>query len=174
MTSARKCLALVGFAAGITSTIVYLASFFGFTLEGHGRLFVGLHAGAFVLLVPMFLLEYSSMRQRRFFWNGFGAAMPSWAVPTIKVLGGLAIAHFLLFLLLTRATSPKIKDGQYVLDDHGRTAKILTEDEYVRLKGWELRMFAAYWLFFYTVAVLYWWFPRGARIDTAPQIELTG
>jgi hypothetical protein len=53
--------------------------------------------------------------------------MPGWAVPSIKLLGGLAIAHFVLFLVLTGATSPEIKDGQYVLNNHGQITRVLSQ-----------------------------------------------
>jgi len=76
------------------------------------------------------------------------------------VLGVVAIAHFVLFLVLTRAASPKEKDGTYFLDDHGRIARIISRNEYLWFKGWELRFFASYWIFFYAVPALYWWYPR--------------
>jgi hypothetical protein len=173
MTVIRKILGIVGFGGMGVSVMVYLTSFFGFTFANHPVLFVSLHGGVFVLLAPMFLVDYSSLRNMVFFWKVFGAAMPSWAIPTLKILGGLAIAHFILFLLLTHATSPTVKDGQYVLDDHGRTIRVLSQEEYLRFKGWELRMFAAYWTFFYAVPALYWWFPRGSKTELRTQTSLS-
>jgi hypothetical protein len=158
----RKTVALVAGLGVLAGVFVYVLTFFGLTLKKEGfHWFVLLHVGVFVLIAQVFFLEGSAFQTGTFFWKKFAAAMPRWAVPLIKWLGGLAITHFVLFLVLTRATSPEVKDGQYVLNNHGQITGVLSEEQYLRLKEWELRMFAAYWIFFYTVPALYWWFPRG-------------
>jgi len=153
---------LLALAAAI---VVYVTTFFRITMEQRFAWFEVLHVGVLALIGPMFFVESSALRARTFFWRDFGKTMPRWAVPGIKLLGALAIAHFVLFLVLTRATSPQLKNGNYVLDSHGKTVRIISEPEYYRLKGWELRMFAAYWIFFYSVPALYWWFPRRSTTE---------
>jgi hypothetical protein len=96
-----------------------------------------------------------------FYWKQFSRGMPKWVLPTIKLLGLFFFFHFILFLVQTHAASPQIKDGQYVLNNHGQIVKALSELEYFRLKGAELRMFSAGWIFFYFVPTMYWWFPGG-------------
>ena len=38
--------------------------------------------------------------------------------------------------------------------------KTLTQAEFYKLKGAELRLFATGWMFFYFVPTAYWWFSR--------------
>lgn len=90
--------------------------------------------------------------------------MPKWVVPTIKLLGAFFALHFFLFLVESHAAAPKVKDGEYVLDNHGQIVKVLSEREYLDLKGAELRLFATGWIFFYFVPAAYWWFPRNREL----------
>jgi len=65
-----------------------------------------------------------------------------------------------LFLIQSHGASLQIKNGEYVLDNHGQSVRVLTQREYFVLKGAELRMFATGWMFLYLVPATYWWFPR--------------
>ncbi|HET6218792.1 MAG TPA: hypothetical protein VFE27_17350 [Acidobacteriaceae bacterium] len=96
--------------------------------------------------------------------------MPKWVVPGIKLLGLFFVVHFALFLTQSHASAPKIKNGEYVLDDHGKIVKTLTQSEFYEVKGAELRLFATGWMFFYFVPTAYWWFPRtGQKIVGNPR-----
>jgi hypothetical protein len=106
-----------------------------------------------------------------FYWKQFSQGMPKWVVPTIKLLGLFFFFHFILFLVQSQAASPQIEDGQYVLNNHGQIVQALTQLEYFRLKGAELRMFAAGWIFFYFVPAMYWWFPRGRQVSVLPAAQ---
>jgi hypothetical protein len=92
--------------------------------------------------------------------EGFARGLPRWVVPSIKLLGLFFAVHFVLFLAQNHASAPEIKNGEYVLNDHGKIVKTLTRSEFYKLKGAELRLFAAGWMFFYFVPTAYWWFPR--------------
>jgi hypothetical protein len=128
-----------------------------------------LHGGVFLLLLPMFALEWRGLNARTFFWKGFAKPMPRWVVPAIQVIGLFCMAHFVVFLVQSRVASPEIIHGQYVLNNHGQIVRVLTRSEYFRLKGVELRLFASGWMFFYFVPTMYWWFPR----HTAKQMNGT-
>jgi hypothetical protein len=86
--------------------------------------------------------------------------MPKWVAPTLQLVMAFFVIHFVVFLLQSHAASPEIKDGSYVLNDHGRIVRVLTQTEYLRLKGGELRLFATGWICFYLVPTFYWWFGR--------------
>jgi len=156
----RRSLAIVSVCGLVASIVIYVASYRGATMDGIARWAIALHIGIFVLLLPMYAAEYSSVRQRTFFWKGFTQGMPKWIVPSIKLLSLFFAVHFVLFLTQSHASAPEIKDGKYVLSDHGRIVRALTQSEYFRLKGAELRLFATGWMFFYFVPTAYWWFPR--------------
>lgn len=156
----RRGLAIVSICGLFASIVIYTASYRGATIDGIARWAILLHVGVFVLLLPMYAVEYSRVLERTFFWKGFARGMPKWVVPGIKLLGLFFVIHFVLFLMQSHASAPEIKNGQYVLDDHGRIVKTLTQSEYYTLKGAELRLFATGWMFFYFVPAAYWWFPR--------------
>jgi hypothetical protein len=156
----RRVLAIVSVCGLIASIVIYVASYRGSTMDDIARVGIALHVGIFALLLPICAGEYSTMKQRTFFWKGFAQRMPKWVIPSIKLLALFFAVHFVLFLTQSHASAPKIKNGQYVLDDHGTIVKALTQSEYFKIKGAELRLFATGWMFFYFVPAAYWWFPR--------------
>jgi len=123
---------------------------------------IGLHIGIFVLLIPLYAVEYPAMNNRTF-WKGFARGMPKWVFGGIQVLALFFAVHFVLFLVQSHGAAPEIKDGQYVLNNHGNIVKRLTQSEYDELKGAELRLFATGWIAFYAPLAAYWWFPRRQR-----------
>lgn len=135
-------------------------------MDGLSRWAFVLHIGVFVLWLPICVLDYASMKDRSFFWKGFSQGKPKWVIPSIKLLGLFFALHFLLFLIETHAASPQINNGQYVLNNHGQILKVITQREYLHLKGAELRLFATGWMSFYFVSLAYWWFPRPARASS--------
>ena len=150
-------LSLAGFTIGI---VVYVGSFTGLTLNRMGIWAFILHAGFFVLLIPMYAIEHPGIRNRTFFWDGFRRGKPAWAYYMFQLFGAFFIVHFIMFLLVSHGAAPKIVDGKFALDNHGQITKWLTEIEFLTLKGYELRIFATGWMFFYSFAATYWWFPR--------------
>jgi hypothetical protein len=167
----RRSLAIVSICGLIASIVIYIASYREATMDGIARWAIVFHIGIFVLLLPMFAVEYSTVRQRTFFWKGFAQEMPRWVVPSIKLLGLFFAVHFVLFLTQSHASAPEIKNGEYVLNDHGKIVKTLTQSEFYKLKGAELRLFATGWMFFYFVLTAYWWFPRTEQ-ETIGNLEI--
>lgn len=160
ISAVRRFLALLAICGLFVSTITYVWSYFGATLDGMPRWAIALHIGVFALLLPMYAVEYPALKRRTFFWKGFARSRPNWVVPSIKLFGLFFIIHFALFLAQSHAASPEIKNGEFVLDDHGTVVRILTKSQYQELKGAELRLFATGWMFFYFVPTVYWWFPK--------------
>ena len=103
----------------------------------------------------MNVIEYDAVRQRTFFMKGFARGMPKWVVPSAKLLALFFAVHFVLFLVQSHAAVPEVRNGEYVLNDHGRIVRTLAQSEYFTLKGGELRLFATGWLFFYFVLTAY-------------------
>jgi len=150
----RKVLAIVaapGFLAGI---YIFIASFFGLTIDKLGTRAVLLHVGIFALFIPLVTVERWSKGV-----DPFGGR-PRWVVRSIKMLGLLCLVVFIVFLALSHAASPEIINGAYVLNNHGKIVGYISERGYLFLKGWELRLFASGWMFFYYTIMMSWWFPR--------------
>jgi hypothetical protein len=122
----RRGLVTVSVCGLIASVVIYIASYRGATMDGIARWAIVLHIMVFVLLLPMYAFEYSTVRQRTFFWKGFAQGMPKWVVHSIKLLALFFAVHFVLFLMQSHASTPDVKNGEYALDDHGKIVKILT------------------------------------------------
>jgi hypothetical protein len=165
----RRGLAIVSGCGFLASVVIYVQSYRGTTMDRIARWAIILHIGIFVLLAPLYAMEYHAVRQRSFFLKGFAREMPTWVVPGVRSLGLFFAIHFVLFLVQGYAAVPEVMNGGYVLNDHGRIARTLTQSEYFALKGEELRLFATGWLFFYFVLTAYWWFPR-ARQETSNKL----
>lgn len=164
----RLVLAIVAGCGLAASIVVYIASFVGLTLNDSSFLYaLVLHAGVFALFAPMCWVERRAVADRTFFMKGFAAGKPSWAVPAVQILGTFALINFVLFLILSRACSPEILNGQFILNDHGTIKKVLTEHQYLSLKADELRLFASGWSSFYSATAIYWWYPRLGRPHTS-------
>lgn len=154
----RRLLAGLAAAGLILSTFAYIKGLSG-TTSTELPWSPALVAGVLALLMPIPFLEHA-WGERRFFWQGFTRGMPRWAVPCITLFWLLAIAHLASFFVRCDFAAPMIKDGQYVLSNHGHIRRTLTEPEYLSLKAGELRLWAAFMLALYLQAFLYWWFPR--------------
>jgi hypothetical protein len=143
--------AVPGFIAGVH---IFIASFFGLTMEKLGAKAVLLHIGVFALFIPLVIVERWSKGVDPF------RGKPRWVLRTMQVLFLLFVAVFFAFLALSHGASPEIINGEYVLDSHGKIVRYVSEREYLFLKGWELRLFASGWMVFYYALIMYWWFPR--------------
>ena len=156
----RRFVAAISACGLVAGIVIYIASYMGSTLDDLFRWAIVLHIGIFVLVLSMCVTNYSAFRSRLFFWKEFGRGMPKWVVPTIKGLGAFFVIHLIVFLWQSHAASPEMKDGNYVLNNHGHILRMLTKSEYLRLKAGELRLVATGWIFFYFVPTAYWWFRR--------------
>jgi hypothetical protein len=77
--------------------------------------------------------------------------IPTWLI-IIAIVGFFyAVINFILFMT-SQLGVPDIKDGQYVLYNHGQLIKTLTEQEYYHYKANEVRGFSGHWLAFYGFA----------------------
>jgi hypothetical protein len=94
----RRILAFLAGCGLAASIVAYIGSYEGKTLDSLSFWPFVLHLGVFALLLPMFAVEYSAVRDRTFFWNEFARRMPKWVVPAIKMLGLIFLLHFFLFL----------------------------------------------------------------------------
>ena len=163
----RRCLAIIAASALAASLIVYALSFVGTTMDEMFRWAMLLTVSVFALVLPMYAVEYSAIKNSKFFGDAIWRGLPKWAVRAIQIVGLLFAAHFVLFLVQSHAASPEIINGEYVLSNHGQIVKELTESQYRWLKGSELRLFATGWLSFYLALALYWWFPKRASTQRA-------
>lgn len=62
-----------------------------------------------------------------------------------------AFINFMLSMFSQQGT-PSIQDGQFILQNHGKLIKNLTEQEYHHYKANEIRGFSGHWVLFYGIA----------------------
>lgn len=156
-------LALWGF---VMSLVVHGATYAGINLSERLPLVWGLHLLIFPLVIPMILLLRARGVEGRD-WKKFFDPMPKWVKYAVYVLGAYTIVNFLLFLYLVRGGYPDIRDGKYVLHNHGKIIRELTAEEYEMHKTYVVRGFSGHWLYFYFVSGVFYLFPaRKKNSDT--------
>jgi hypothetical protein len=107
----RKFLSLTAAYGPIASALVYIGSYSGLTMDRIASLAIGLHVGIFVLLIPMYAVEYSTVNDRTFFRKGFARGMSKWLLRGIQLLGLFFAVHLVLFLVQSHGAAPKSKTG---------------------------------------------------------------
>jgi len=78
---------------------------------------------------------------------------PYWLI-AIAVAGFIyAGINFSLFAS-SQIGSPEIKDGQFILQEHGQFIKTITEQEYYHYKANTIRGFSGHWIAFYGIGLV--------------------
>jgi hypothetical protein len=85
---------------------------------------------------------------------------PRWVLRSTQILFLIFVGFFLAFMVSSREAAPEIANGEYVLSDHGKIVRYISEKEYFLLKASKLRLFASGWMVFYYPLTMLWWFPR--------------
>jgi hypothetical protein len=159
----KKILFYFAVTAWILALVVHILSIADINLADPFPFVWMLHIGIFVVWVPTifslskneeliaFQKSNSSRRANplKFIKIVFKQA-PAW----LKVIAVVGLFYPIINFLLMDGLlgSPDIKDGQYILHNHGHLIKVLTLQEYDHYKANELRGFSAIWLVFYGFA----------------------
>lgn len=150
----RKIVAIVAALGCVAGISVFIASFFGLTMNKLGAKAFLMHLGIFALGIPLVFVEKWSKGANPF------RGKPRWAIRSMQILFLPFVGVFFTFLALSHAASPEIINGEYVLNSHGKIVGHISARDYVFLKGWELRLFASGWIVVYNALMMHWWFPR--------------
>ncbi len=125
-----------------------------------------LHIGIFAVWLPtVFILRDDADFQELKKNSSFGVAKhikfiksifkkrPTWMM-VLAIFGfAYAFINFLLFAMSQPGT-PGIRDGQYILQNHGQLIKTLTEAEYNHYLANVMRGFSGHWIAFYGMAAV--------------------
>ncbi|MCX6256402.1 MAG: hypothetical protein NTW49_00640 [Bacteroidia bacterium] len=165
--------AVTGWTTGL---IVHLLSIAEFDVTYKFPYIWILHVGIFVVWIPTVLNLMKNKELKEYQQSGILNRMnpiglfriifkntPSWL--TVIALGGFiyAMINFMLFMT-SQVGDPDIKNGQYILHNHGQLIKILTEQEFHHYKANEIRGFSGHWIAFYGVAAAVL-FPYNSQIN---------
>jgi len=159
-------LAAIGLVASVT---VYVLTFFPerIVIAPNQALFATLHIGTMAAFVPFVW----ALRQRLGVfprsWRQYLSVFPAWAA-TLIVLAGACEAVNFMYLFFELQGSPEIRDGQFVLMNHGTFVRTLTQEEYDVARSHETRLFSGGWIAFYLIPTLYFLFtPKPAASSRA-------
>ena len=155
--------AVTGWTLGL---IVHLVSLLGIDVTEKIPFIWILHIGIFVVWLPTILNLRKNEKLKEFSQSGLLTRMnplvffkmifqntPTW-LTLIAISGFLyAIVNFMLFMT-SQLGVPDVKDGQYILQNHGQLIKTLTEQEYHHYKANQLRGFSGHWIAFYGIAMV--------------------
>ena len=110
------------------------------------------------MFIPMLFAQ--GFTSKKDFWGKFLAPMPIWARYVVKAFLAYALINFALFLFLSKGGVPEVREGKYVLHNHGAVIRELSEDEYELQQAYVLRGFSGHWMVFYLIPALYFWYRR--------------
>lgn len=154
--------ALVGF---IVSLVVHVSAILGVDASARIPFVWLLHLGVFVVCIPL-VLSIQKVFGPRPTIAQVRAAFPGWVVALGVAVLAYVVVNFLLFVVAADAGSPSIRDGKFVLEDHGRFVRELTSIEYTAFKAKEVRGVSGHWLYFYYMAFAYFMFRRQPNPST--------
>ena len=155
-------LAIIGWTLGL---IVHLLSIADYNAADKVPFIWLLHVGIFIVWLPAVLMLTKNKELKAFRQLGslkqlnpivaskiFFGQTPTWL--TIIAVAGFfyAIINFVLFMTTSQMGVPDFKNGQYILHNHGKLIKTLSEGEYYHYKTNEVRFFSGHWLLFYGLA----------------------
>jgi len=135
--------AVTGWTLGL---IVHLLSIADYNVSDKVPFVWLLHFGIFVVWLPgVFILIKN---------EGLNVFRQTPRCLTMIALAGFfyAILNFVLVMTISHFGVPDIKNGQFILHDHGKLIKTLTEQEYHHYKVNDVRGFSGHWLAFYGLA----------------------
>jgi hypothetical protein len=152
----KRALSLVAFAGFFMSLLVHVTTFFGIDPSKHVPFVWALHLGIFVVFIPMVIYQRPKLRKNN--WRIFIDAVPRWARYAVKGFFAYALINFALFFYLSGGGVPEVRDGRYVLHNHGKVIRELSEDEYELQNAYVLRGFSGHWMLFYLIPALFFWY----------------
>lgn len=163
MNRVLAILALTGF---VLSLVAHLAASAGINVLALIPLVWLLHLGIFVVFLP-FVAQTRNRLGTKTSLTGLRAVMPDWALLLGAALFFYALINFLLFVF-TAEGSASIRDGRFVLQDHGRLIRELTANEYAVCQAKVIRGFSGHWLVFYYLPFAWFTFGRKTRPTEQP------
>lgn len=145
MREGVKFVALIGL---ILSLLVHLLALIGANIVATFPLVWFLHLGIFLVIIPLIFFEQKSLKtQSKFALSK--SMLPRSIEVSRKVLSVYLIVSFGVCIFLSDGGIPDIRDGKYILHNHGKLIRELTQNEYKTFLMNEMRFFSTFWIFFY-------------------------
>ena len=146
-------LSAIGF---IGSLLVHFGSIFAFKVVATNYSFL-LHLGIFVVFTP-FIIYLNNGKTMYNFMAAFTKIVPLKYVVVCALLFFYVFVNFIIFMAKSKGGVPDIWKGEFVLQNHGKLIKHITESEYQAFKMNEFRGFSGHWLFFYFMPMVFFYY----------------
>lgn len=78
---------------------------------------------------------------------------PQWMRTISGVFFAYAMVNFIIFIILVHGGGPEIRDGKFVLADHGRIIRQLSQVEFHKMQAYVVRGFSGHWMLFSSAAM---------------------
>lgn len=165
----KKTFFFVAIAGWLLGLMVHLLSIAGVNVIDKVPFVWVLHLGIFAVFIPAMVdlsgrpamkarrkADFRTRMQASGFYKIVFSQTPTWLTMLTAAGFVYAVINF-LWVFSSFAGVPEIENGHYVLQNHGKLIKTLTEQEYHWHKAMELRGFSGHWLAFYGIsaAILY-------------------
>lgn len=152
MTVLRAWIILSGLILAISLT-VHLSTFFVDPTEEIPAVMF-LHLAIFPPFIAAIIYTKKSNRlksQQQDIWK----LAPRWMQSMSVVFFAYGIVNFVIFLILIHGGGPEERDGKFVLADHGRVIRQLSEAEFHRMQAYVVRGFSGHWMLFSSAAMTF-------------------
>lgn len=147
-------LALIGFLASLSAHLLALA---GISLGEHSPIVAWLPYGAMAVLVPYAFLSGLAFKARPT-WADLNEVFPVWIILIELVVFAYSLHGLVASSHASGGGHAMVKDGAYVLLEHGKLIRALSLDEYARLRSLEVQSFSSFWMVFYFRPLAYFFF----------------
>lgn len=118
----------------------------------------------FVFTFVLFFLAIVIIKRNKPFgtssqsWKEIYHNVPSWVPAVLVALMAYTFFNFFFTLWhLNENHTPEIRNGRYVLHDHGQVVRELTKAQYWQHKAWQLRGFSMHPIMFLAVSLAVLW-----------------
>jgi hypothetical protein len=165
----RRILALAALAGFLGALAVHLAALSGIDVAEPFPAVWMLHVGIFVVFGPYVFSSRKTMGSRPS-WAQYRDNVPSWVLWTGLGIFAYAFLNFALFMSATEGGNAALREGKYLLLQHGTLIRELTQAEYAAFKANEVRGFSGHWMLFYFMPFAYFGFSKAARIPAGMKL----
>lgn len=161
----KKIIFFLALAGWIASLIIHIVSIADVDVMSMFPFILLLHLGVFVVWLPAILemkanKELQTIQSKgifskfnpKYFYNSIFKNTPNF-LKAIAIIGFIYAFINHIIALKTETGTVDIKEGQYILHNHGNFIRNITEQEYHHFKALNTRVFSAVWLVFYGMAM---------------------
>ena len=157
MEHLRRPLAALALVGLLLSLVVNVTAWCGVSLPEACPALWSLHVGLFVVFIP-FVIVFRKSFGRKPSFSRLKTLLPPWVFATFVTLFVYVFINFALAMWTLKDGGPAIREGQYVIANHGHVVRSITAAEYQAAQAAAARAFSGHWLIFYFVPFVFFAF----------------